>query len=286
MSQDGNDRSTNPPGSDNPFPEVAERVVGAGLVQTTDASDLYRFLEVGRDFTTWVKGRLTKYGFVENIDYVKVQDLSSPVSGSAKARSQKVLVYYLTLDTAKEIAMVENNEKGRAARRYFIECERRAKEGSLPADAMALLAQTNGIARQLSGRLAKMRAEIDVLAGQHPVPALDFAETVSAYQIIEMSGIAKEDRQRGTAQMVTNRMIAFCARRQVACLRTPAVVNPAEPYRFPHNLACGWLLGDERGIELIRNQVDRAKAKKARNGRATGQAALALVPPSQPGAQP
>lgn len=35
--------------------------------------------------------------------------------------------YHLTLDMAKELSMVENNEQGRAARRYFIECERRAQ---------------------------------------------------------------------------------------------------------------------------------------------------------------
>lgn len=121
-----------------------------------------------------------------------------------------------------------------------------------------------------------------VMAEKRAVPALDFAETVSAHQAIAMAGIAVEDRQRGTAQMVTNRLIAFCARRQVACLRTPAVLNPAEPYRFPYGIVCEWLMGEPKGLELIRNQIDRAKARKARKGRGSGQGALSLVPPAHP----
>lgn len=283
MSQADHSDSTAPPGADNPFPTICETVVGAALVKTTDARDLHRSLEVGRDFSNWIKGRLARYGFVENIDYVKAEVFAR--SGENPGGRPKT-EYHLTLDTAKEIAMVENNARGRAVRRYFIECEQRAQEAVLPADAMELIRRTDGIARQLSGRLAKMQSEIDALAHRKPVPAIDFGETVSAYQIIEMAGIKTEDRQRGTAQMVTNRMLAFCAKRQVACIRTPACVNPAEPYRFPYAIVCEWLMGDTRGLELIRNQVERAKARKVRkSGRGGGgQASLSLVPPYRPSA--
>lgn len=282
--------STEPPDGGNPFPAINETMIGAGLAKTSRATELHRSLKVGRDFSSWIKGRLKRYGFVENVDYVTEEILSSPDLGSSSshggARPQGRIEYHLTLDTAKEVAMVENNAQGRSVRRYYIECERRAQDGVFSADAMALLRRADGIARQLSGRLARMQTDVDILSAKNPVPALDFANTVSAYLMIEMAGVTKADRQRGTAQMVTNRMLAFCAKHQIACLRTPATVNPAEPYRFPHALACAWLLGEDRGLELIRAQVDRAKAKKARNGRATGQAALALVPPTNLEARP
>lgn len=87
-----------------------------------DARELYEFLNVGRDFTTWIKKRLSDYGFEKNVDYV--------VTLTRTGERQNVIKhnYFLTLDTAKEIAMVENNDRGRQARRYFIEVEKRYKQ--------------------------------------------------------------------------------------------------------------------------------------------------------------
>lgn len=92
--------------------------------QLCDARDLHAFLEVGRDFSTWAKSRIDEYGFVEGEDY-------SPVLGNrSDGRKGKPRIdYHLTLDMGKQLAMVENNEKGRLVRRYFIEMERRAREG-------------------------------------------------------------------------------------------------------------------------------------------------------------
>ncbi|MCM2317969.1 MAG: antA/AntB antirepressor family protein [Pseudomonas sp.] len=88
-----------------------------------DARELHGFLKVGRDFSTWIRDRIEQYGFVEADDY-------SPVLGNrsdglpGKPRTE----YLLTLDMAKELAMVENNDQGRMVRRYFIAMERRARE--------------------------------------------------------------------------------------------------------------------------------------------------------------
>jgi len=98
--------------------------------QTVNARDLHAFLEVGKDFSTWIKDRIAQYGFSEHQDYVCIENLSSPISGSSKARAQRVMEYHLTLDMAKELAMVERNEKGKQARQYFIECERKARSAA------------------------------------------------------------------------------------------------------------------------------------------------------------
>lgn len=88
-----------------------------------DARELHTHLLVGKDFTSWIKERIEKYGFVEGEDF-------SPIL--VKTTGRPKTEYLLTLDTAKEIAMVQNNEMGRATRKYFIEVEKRAKRMTFP----------------------------------------------------------------------------------------------------------------------------------------------------------
>lgn len=65
---------------------------------------------------TWLKERIEQYGFVEGEDF-------SPISGKSTG-GRPTIEYHLTLDMAKELAMVENNEQGRIVRRYFIQSEK------------------------------------------------------------------------------------------------------------------------------------------------------------------
>lgn len=102
---------------------IAKAQIGAGLIETTSARGLHAYLEVGKDFTTWIKGRIEAYQFVEGQDYVT--DLL-PNFGE-KGQGRPTTEYHLTLDMAKELAMVERNAKGKEARRYFIQCEQIAK---------------------------------------------------------------------------------------------------------------------------------------------------------------
>jgi phage anti-repressor protein len=84
-----------------------------------NARELYEFLESRREFAHWIKYRLERYAFIEGEDFLTI--LAKSTGGRPAAE------YFLTLDTAKEVAMVENNEKGRVIRKYFIECERRLR---------------------------------------------------------------------------------------------------------------------------------------------------------------
>ncbi|MGL5123253.1 MAG: antA/AntB antirepressor family protein, partial [Fusobacteriaceae bacterium] len=94
------------------------------LGQVISARELYGFLQVKRDFTTWIKARIEKYKFVESEDYQV--NSSFPQIGGKGGRPKDD--YLLTLNTAKELSMIENNEKGRQARKYFIECEHNLKQ--------------------------------------------------------------------------------------------------------------------------------------------------------------
>ncbi|MEL3925766.1 antA/AntB antirepressor family protein [Aeromonas enteropelogenes] len=67
-------------------------------VNTVSARELHAFLNVGRDFSTWIQDRIAEYGFVEEVDYTVADTLRSPNSGSSKARPQRLKEYALSLN--------------------------------------------------------------------------------------------------------------------------------------------------------------------------------------------
>ena len=77
--------------------------------QTVNARNLHEFLEVGRDFSNWFKDRVEKYGFEEG------EDFSPILANSTESTGRQKKEYIIKMDMAKELAMVENNEKGRQA---------------------------------------------------------------------------------------------------------------------------------------------------------------------------
>lgn len=83
--------------------------------QAVNARDLYDYLEIKRDFTNWAK-QMFEYGFEEGIDFTPI--LAKSTGGRPSVD------YALTLDTAKEISMLQRTEKGKQARLYFISCEK------------------------------------------------------------------------------------------------------------------------------------------------------------------
>lgn len=88
---------------------------------TVSARDLYEFLEATERFNSWFD-RMKQYGLVENTDYTTVKKLTEvPNNGGVQIR--ELDDYQLTIDTAKQIAMLQRNEKGTQARKYFIQVE-------------------------------------------------------------------------------------------------------------------------------------------------------------------
>lgn len=103
--------------------KIESREIGQDVVQTVNARDLHAFLEVRRDFSAWIKGRIDQYEFWDGQDFIYY---SAPQNGGAGNRGSRI-EYMLSLDMAKELAMVERSAKGKEVRQYFIECERQAK---------------------------------------------------------------------------------------------------------------------------------------------------------------
>lgn len=106
---------------------IYEQQISGELVQTVNGRELHGFLEVGRDYSNWIKDRIAEYGFVEGLDYLRTKGFDSPNLANQKHRGgdRRSIEYFLSLDMGKELSMVERNEQGRQARRYFIDCERR-----------------------------------------------------------------------------------------------------------------------------------------------------------------
>lgn len=97
--------------------------------QMVDARELHTFLEAGKHFTDWVK-QMFGYGFEENVDYFFASPKSEAKNNGITDNrgGHNAVNYHLTLDTAKEIAMLQRSEKGKAARKYFIAVEKEAKK--------------------------------------------------------------------------------------------------------------------------------------------------------------
>lgn len=94
--------------------KVEGRTVGNEAVQTVNARELHGFLGVGKVFAAWIQDRIQQYGFVEDSDFV----ITLSKTGIRQNVIQKD--YHLTIDMAKELSMVERNEKGKQARQYFL----------------------------------------------------------------------------------------------------------------------------------------------------------------------
>lgn len=94
---------------------------------------MHEFLESKRQFADWIKQRIVKYKFIDNEDFT----IHKFVNGKATQ-----IEYVITVGMAKELSMVENNDKGQEARRYFIACEGKLKE--IDAKANLLVSIYNG----------------------------------------------------------------------------------------------------------------------------------------------
>ena len=147
--------------------------IGGEAIQTCNARDLHAFLEVKARFNDWIRNRVEDFGFQENQDFITLTRLL--VSGGKRKD------YYLSLDMAKELAMVERNAKGKEARLYFIDCERIAKSKTavpaLPSYPEALRQLADAIDR--NGVLESQKLALEHQAREN-APKVAFAEDVVA----------------------------------------------------------------------------------------------------------
>ena len=126
---------------------------------TVSARELHEFLEVSTKFQDWFP-RMREYGFTEGQDFnpLKIENVLS----QKRERTYTLTDYQLTIDMAKEICMLQRNEKGKQARQYFIHLE---KDWNSPEKVMAR-------ALKLADKqISSLRAENSVLTVENQIMA-------------------------------------------------------------------------------------------------------------------
>ncbi|HED9782929.1 TPA: antA/AntB antirepressor family protein [Campylobacter jejuni] len=146
---------------------------------------LFYFLEIDTKFADWINRRISHYSFIENQDYIIKE-----VFTGRRPRKE----YYVTLDMAKELCMVENNEKGRQARHYFIECEKRLK--NLEQEKMQKLAFRQSLGYKSQLKQQKEHYENKIKALQYDLEhkkELSFKRKLSEKELLELRKILAKD---------------------------------------------------------------------------------------------
>lgn len=137
------------------------------LQQAVSARELHEFLDSGERFSRWFDRQL-QYGFVEGQDYLGCAFTHS-------LANKEIQDYFISVDMAKEISMIQRSDKGKQARQYFIECERKASQ-----PVIALPDFTNPVeaARAFADQYeAKQIAQEQLAIAQPKAAALDFIST-------------------------------------------------------------------------------------------------------------
>lgn len=105
---------------------ISQTMINNTEVNSVNARDLHEVLESDTKFSDWIKRRLDETDAILNADYIIVSQKRETITEYGK-KASIITEYILTTDIAKEIAMLERNEKGKQVRRYFIEVEKAYK---------------------------------------------------------------------------------------------------------------------------------------------------------------
>ncbi|HEF9379282.1 TPA: antA/AntB antirepressor family protein [Campylobacter coli] len=161
-----------------------DKTIGAEI-NSANAREIFQFLNSEQEYSNWIKNRISHYNFIENQDYI-IELVYT------KGRPRKE--YYVTLDMAKELCMVENNEKGRQARRYFIECEKRLK--NLEQEKMQKLAFHQSLGYKSQLKQQKEHYENKIKALKYDLEnknELSFKRKLSKEELLELRKILARD---------------------------------------------------------------------------------------------
>ena len=167
--------------------------------KAVNARDLHSFLQVGKDFSTWIKGRINKYDFVEGKDFEPLYfdyqgnllNIRLPQNGESENQQVSKIEYALSISMAKELSMLENNERGKQARKYFIACEENKRE--LSRKELLLIALQ---AEEEKERLAQEKKILEEKNAKLQ-PKADFADCImqsnDCISVGEMANILKQN---------------------------------------------------------------------------------------------
>lgn len=124
---------------------------------TVNARDLYEFLGVGTRFNDWITVRTEECLFLENKDFCIFTEKKVKIDGDGAeviSKGRPTKEYYITLEMAKHLAMMERNDRGRQIRDYFIECEKKLRQNLKPLTPMEMI-------NVMSSEVIKLQKQVD-----------------------------------------------------------------------------------------------------------------------------
>lgn len=146
------------------------------------ARELHEFLQVNTEFRHWFP-RMCEYGFTEGVDFNPFENDRVQNEGG-RIVSRTVYDAALTIDMAKELCMLQRNEKGKQARQYFIQLE---KDWNSPEKVMARAL------RIANDKISRLETKMEQNA-----PKVLFADAVAASNAPMLIGeLAKILKQNG-----------------------------------------------------------------------------------------
>ncbi len=138
--------------------KITKSNIGAEVINSVNAREIHSYLEVKTAFTTWFNRTVEKYDFTLNEDFI------SFLKESNGGRPQQE--HIVSLDMAKELCLVEPNEKGKETRKYFIEVEKRQNRVLTTSEQIILLAQGH---QEIEQRLSHTEDKINYLENKSPI---------------------------------------------------------------------------------------------------------------------
>ena len=136
--------------------------------QLVSGRDLHEFLEIGTPYKKWFD-RMCEYGFTENMDFLTVD--KNVYGQNGQLMPQKETDHLMKISMAKELSMLQRNERGKQAREYFIKCEEAWNSEDM------VLARALQIQNK---KILGYKEHIEVLENKikEDAPRVSFAETI------------------------------------------------------------------------------------------------------------
>ena len=137
--------------------KITKSNIGAEVINSVNAREIHDYLEIKTPFSMWIKRAIEKYDFEDD------QDFTTHKFVNGKATQ---IDYIVSFDMAKELCLVEPNEKGKETRKYFIEVEKRQNRVLTTSEQIVLLAQGH---QEIEQRLSHTEDKINYLENKSPI---------------------------------------------------------------------------------------------------------------------
>lgn len=140
--------------------------------QLVSGRELHEFLEIRTKYKDWFR-RMVEYGFEEEIDFIRVAQKRA--TNNLKNPVTTVIDHAISIDMAKEISMIQRTEKGKIARQYFINCEKKLKEVKKLSPMELMELQFKALKEQ-EEKIAQVENRVDKLEEDMPLFQIDCKE--------------------------------------------------------------------------------------------------------------